>query len=313
MKSNLKRLTRNLLLGLLTLLLVAMPISLPLPGGGIAAPLEVGAQSSKTMWTLFPAGTRGTTTGGTRNLNGTNALGVIVYLNVTAQAGTNPTLDVKLQDSPDGSIWFDVPGGAFTQVTAATGQQTLVPTRGLGNYMRAVATVGGSSTPTFTFSVLAVTYFAPAVDVTTTIAGNATFTQWTLQGTNGQSIVYGMNSEVLTLATGATTTDTTGNLLPARSIIDSVTAIVTTTITTAASWGLGDPTTAARFTAVNAGAVALGSQLTGLDHWSGAVTTLAAGPSQAAAAKVRVTTNANPGAGAVRIVVLYHQVNPPSS
>lgn len=302
------RIAKNLLLGILSALIIGFPASLP-----TISPPEAQAQASKRLFTLFASGTRGTTTGTANDISGANATGAVGFLNVTAQAGTSPTLDVKIQDTPDGTIWFDVPGLTFTQVTASTGQQTAQATRAIGQKLRAVATVGGSATPTFTFSVSVITYYAPAVEVTTTISGNATFTQWTTAGPNGSTAVYGVNTEVLTLATGAAVTDTTANLLPARAIIDSVQGTVTTLITTAVSWGLGDPTTASRFTATNAGAVTLGATLTGLDHWSGAVTTLAAGPSQAAAAKVRVTVNANPGAGAVRIVVFYHQFTAPTS
>jgi hypothetical protein len=52
----------------------------------------------------------------------------------------------------------------------------------------------------------------------------------------------------------------------------------------------------------------------GLDHWSGAVSTLATGPSQAAAAKVRITcTGSNPGAGVVRLTVFYRTFTPPTT
>jgi len=129
---------------------------------------------------------------------------------------------------------------------------------------------------------------------------------------NSAFATYGTLSEEITLNTGSTTHDTTANLLPANSIIRAVCTRVTTTITTAVTFSVGDPTTAARFFA-SAGGLTAGSTRVGLDHWSGAVTTLAAGPSQAAAAKVRLTTNANPGAGVVRITVFYEKFTPPTS
>lgn len=126
-------------------------------------------------------------------------------------------------------------------------------------------------------------------------------------------VIYGYASELLTLNTGGLTTDTSANLLPAGAIIDAVVTRITTTITTATNWAVGDPTTAARFSAANATKTA-GTTQVGIDHWSGAVTTLAAGPSQAAAAKVRITcTGSNPGAGVVRITVFYHQFVAPAS
>jgi hypothetical protein len=129
---------------------------------------------------------------------------------------------------------------------------------------------------------------------------------------NGAYVIQCSATELLTLSTGAATTDTTANLLPADAIIDSVVTRVTTTITTAVSFSVGDPTTAARFSADAAGLTA-GSTRVGLDHMSGAVTTLAAGPTQAAAAKVRITLNATPGGGVIRITVFYRQFVAPTS
>jgi hypothetical protein len=72
-------------------------------------------------------------------------------LKVTASSGdTSQTLDVKIQTSPDGATWSDV--ASFTQVTTATGSQHKVFT-GLDRFVRAVATVGGTGTPSFTFTV----------------------------------------------------------------------------------------------------------------------------------------------------------------
>jgi hypothetical protein len=119
-------------------------------------------------------------------------------------------------------------------------------------------------------------------------------------------------TENLTLNTGGTTTNTSANLLPANAIIEAVNTRVTTTITTAVSFSVGDSTTAARFSA-SAGGMTAGSTRIGLDHWSGAVASLAAGPSQAAAASVRITCNANPGAGAIRIQVFYRVFTAPTS
>jgi len=302
------RIAKTLLLGMLSALLVGFPASLP-----TISPPSALAQASKRFFPLFTSGTRGTTTGTATDISGTNATGCVGFLNVTAQAGTNPTLDVKIQDSPDGTLWFDVPGLTFTQVTASTGQQTLQATRAIGQKLRAIATVGGSATPTFTFSVGVVTYYAPAVEVTTTLSGAATFTSWTMAGPNGSQVLYGVNTELLTLSTGGATTDSSANLLPAGAVIDSVQAIVTVAITTATAFGLGDPTTATRFTAAGAAAAALGTRISGIDHWNGNITTTAAGPTQASAAKVRVTANGTPGAGQVRLVVFYRQFLAPTS
>lgn len=119
----------------------------------------------------------------------------------------------------------------------------------------------------------------------------------------------GYLTELVTLATGAAFTDTAANLLPANSIIESVVARVTTTITTAANWKLGDATTVGRFTAANSTLTA-GTTDIGLVHVD---QTGAAGPRQTAAARVRITLNANPGAGVVRVTVFYRQITPPTS
>ncbi len=76
---------------------------------------------------------------------------LVVTLNVSAASGTTPTLDVKLQHSPDGTQWADL-GTAFAQKTAA-GLETKAFT-GLHGYVRVSYTIGGT-TPSFTFSVYA--------------------------------------------------------------------------------------------------------------------------------------------------------------
>ncbi|SRR5579884_1663226 len=87
--------------------------------------------------------------------NGTNDLRVgegaevRVELEVTGTvSGTSPTLDVKLQDSADGSSYADT-GVTFAQITATGARQTRYwkaqPGRG---YLRLRATVGGTS-PSF--------------------------------------------------------------------------------------------------------------------------------------------------------------------
>ena len=76
-------------------------------------------------------------------------------LQSAAGTGTTPTLDVKLQDSADGSTgWADITGAAFTQVTNATASRQIVKfnASAVSRYIRAVATVGGT-TPSFTCAV----------------------------------------------------------------------------------------------------------------------------------------------------------------
>lgn len=74
---------------------------------------------------------------------------------VTAVSGTNPTMDVVVQESDDGGTsWFDV--YHFPRVTAnATLRSPLLPLK--GNRVRYVQTIGGT-TPSFTRTVNRVQY-----------------------------------------------------------------------------------------------------------------------------------------------------------
>lgn len=75
----------------------------------------------------------------------------VAFLSVTLATGTTPTLDVKVQLSPDGTAWYDE-GTSFTQITTAS-TPAVKKLTGLGAYMRYVWTIGGT-TPSFTFSIL---------------------------------------------------------------------------------------------------------------------------------------------------------------
>ena len=132
------------------------------------------------------------------------------------------------------------------------------------------------------------------------------------QSANGATIQMLSASESLTLSTSGTTTDTTANLLPAGAIIHTVVARITTTITTATSWQLGDPTTAGRFTAANSTMTANTTDI-GTVHRTTGVASATTGMIQTAAAKVRVTTVGTPGAGVIRITVFYTLLTPPTS
>ena len=98
--------------------------------------------------------------------------------------------------------------------------------------------------------------------------------------------------------------------MPISPTIESVTARITTTITNATNWAVGDPTTAARFSAANATLTANETSV-GLDHFD---QTAAAGPVQDSAAKVRITcTGSQPDAGKVRVTVRYRQHTAPTT
>lgn len=127
---------------------------------------------------------------------------------------------------------------------------------------------------------------------------------------NGAQWVRGFVSEALTLSTGGATTDTSMDL-PANSVIEAVVGRVTTAITTASTFDVGDPTTAQRFATGVSGA--LNTTFVGLNHLKGGVSTDATGPTQGSTAKVRVTCNTTPGAGVVRITIFYSQFVAPTS
>ena len=78
-----------------------------------------------------------------------------VILNSGAGGGTNPTLNVKIQDSADNSTFADVLGKVFTQVTGNASIQSLaIDTGAVKRYIRADLTITGTS-PTFGLAVTA--------------------------------------------------------------------------------------------------------------------------------------------------------------
>ncbi len=117
-------------------------------------------------------------------------------------------------------------------------------------------------------------------------------------------------TELLTLNTGGVTTNTSGNLAPANSRIKAILVRVTTTITTAISFTV----------AVTGGNVfsQIGTATTvNLTLTSGTtyvlVPSLYADQFNTTATTLTVTTNANPGAGALRLTVIYEDYSAPTS
>ena len=133
-----------------------------------------------------------------------------------------------------------------------------------------------------------------------------------LTSTKGATWTQFFNEEEITLSTSGTTTDTTANVLPANSIILFVGAIVTTSIATATDWKLGDATVTGRFAAVNSTMTA-GATTLGFAHMFGVVSATNAGPTQASAAKLRITTTGTPSAGAIRVCVMGYTFSAPTS
>lgn len=83
---------------------------------------------------------------------------VLVMVHVTAVSGTSPTLNVTLEQSNDGSSWTAVPGSAAPQMIAVGSVMSNAAVT--GQFVRVVATVGGTATPTFTGRVAVLTYTA---------------------------------------------------------------------------------------------------------------------------------------------------------
>ena len=80
--------------------------------------------------------------------------GLIVQQLVGVVSGTSPTLNGKLQSSPDDSTWSDISGATFTQVTASDSFQKIgVNVRDAAKYIRYVGTIAGT-TPSFTMGVV---------------------------------------------------------------------------------------------------------------------------------------------------------------
>jgi hypothetical protein len=101
--------------------------------------------------TLVPSAAR-TASGDTGALTGWGVPSTArVQLDVTAAAGTSPTLGVVVEDTLDGTNWNPV--GIFAQRVGA-GREVLTLSTPFTDRMRVRWTVGGTA-PSFTFSVLA--------------------------------------------------------------------------------------------------------------------------------------------------------------
>lgn len=109
--------------------------------------------------------------------------------------------------------------------------------------------------------------------------------------------------EDITLSTSGTTTDSTSGLLPGNATIVAVYGEVRTTITTAANYSIGITGTGTKFASASTNITA-GTFSLAQNQWDGAISTSATGPTVGASdTTARITTNANPGAGVVRLHV----------
>lgn len=73
-------------------------------------------------------------------------------LTITAAAGTDPTLDVTLETTTDGTNYYTLTPAFPQQTGAAAVSRTF---DGLGSSCRWKWTIGGTDTPSFTFSIAA--------------------------------------------------------------------------------------------------------------------------------------------------------------
>ena len=113
---------------------------------------------------VVEASSQKTATGaGTTQIN-RDCRGVVLSLKTTAQSGTSPTVTLKVQGSTDGTDWYDITGAATTAIATlttttltvclgATAAANSVVSQPLPRLWRVYWTIGGSATPTVTFSV----------------------------------------------------------------------------------------------------------------------------------------------------------------
>jgi hypothetical protein len=80
--------------------------------------------------------------------------GLVVQQLVGVVSGTSPTLNGKLQSSPDNSTWTDIAGATFAQVTATDSFLKIgVQVTAAAKFIRYVGTIAGT-TPSFTMGVV---------------------------------------------------------------------------------------------------------------------------------------------------------------
>jgi hypothetical protein len=221
-----------------------------------------------------------------------------IYVDFDQVAVADSSTAIKIAPCEGRDIAFDKYGG-FTTINVVTATNVTASARVQTHYMSAN-------------SDMSITNGAQSSDRVRYVSNTAGCASAPLLTSNGAQLVPYVDSELITLNTGGTTTDTSGLLLHANSIIDGVTCRVITTITTAANYSLGDATTAARFQVASTNITA-GQTVTGLSAMFGVVSTTATGPTQAAAAALRITTNVNPGAGVLRCSVFGRTLVAPTS
>ncbi len=104
--------------------------------------------SNKSLETVVSSAAR-TTSGASSVIGASQADQLRFFLNITAASGTSPTLNITVEDTPNGTDFYQV--AAFTQKTAA-GKDDIDITTLFSDSMRVSWAIAGT-TPSFTFSL----------------------------------------------------------------------------------------------------------------------------------------------------------------
>ena len=146
-----------------------------------------------------------TTTTTSSNVTPNNGNYYSTFISVTAVSGTNPTLDVQIQESDDtGTNWVAVYD--FPRITA-TGVYRSAPTLLVGNRIRYVQTVGGT-TPSFTRSLVRLQMHNSAVLLTRQLI-DRTISLTTLSSSTPALYTMGCRNVKIVVSIGAATTPPT--------------------------------------------------------------------------------------------------------
>lgn len=107
-----------------------------------------GRYAATTPVTLHASAARTTTANGSAIELGDKGT-LRLLLSVTANSGTDETLDVAVETSYDGTTWRSV--AAFAQKTGTGTERKSFS--GMDRFARVAWTIGGTDTPSFTFAV----------------------------------------------------------------------------------------------------------------------------------------------------------------